>query len=129
MEALRLMANDTHAEAGCLLVGEFVDEAELPANQAFHRGEVVRPQLVGEFHDLWCSEEAVKNFTVLLKDDRTVAVRGHCLKHWPATVTGESGSYGVVMRIANEEVVVALFKAVEVIGIFHGEMRVDRESA
>jgi hypothetical protein len=123
------MTNHTNAEVGCQLVGEYVDEAEVPANVTSHRGEVVRPQVVANCVDLWCGDGDLKDFTVLLKDGRMVAVRGHSLKHWPATVTGESGSYGVVMRSAKEEILVAVFKVIEVIGIFHGEVRLDRKSA
>jgi hypothetical protein len=123
------MANHTGANVGCLVVGEYVDEAEPPANLAFHRGEVVRSQVVANYLDLWGRDEGIMEFTVLLKDGRVVAVRGHCLKHWPPTLAGESGSYGIVLRIADEEVVVALFKMLEVIGIFHGEMRSDRKTA
>jgi|SRR5579872_7467517 len=123
------MANHSNAEVGCQLVGEYIDEAELPTNVTYHRGEVVRPQAVADYVDLWNGGGDLKDFTVLLKDGRTVAVRGHGLKHWPANVAGESGSYGIVMHSAKEEVLVAVFKVVEVIGIFHGEMRLDRKSA
>lgn len=122
------MTNHTNAEVGCLLVGEYVDEAELPTNVTFHRGEVVRPQVVANYLDLWARDDRMKEFTVLLKDGRIVAVRGHSLKHWPSTVSGESGSYGVVVGAAPEEVLVALFKVFEVVGIFHGEMRSDRKA-
>jgi hypothetical protein len=123
------MANHTSTNVGCQLVGEYVDEAELPTNLAFHHGEVVRPQVVANCSDLWGKDEGTKEFTVLLKDGRVVAVRGHSLKHWPDAATGESGSYGIVVRTAGEEVLVALFKIFEVVGIFHGEVRSDRKIA
>ena len=37
----------TSAPVGCSLVGEYVDEAELPANQPLHQGEAVRIRLLG----------------------------------------------------------------------------------
>lgn len=123
------MTDHSSADVGCHLVGEYVDEAELPANVAFHRGEVVRPQIVASHLDVWGSDDGIKEFIVLLKDGRTLAVRGHCLRHWPSTVPGESGSYGVVVRSGGEEVLVALFKIIEVVGVFHGEMRPDRKIA
>ena len=123
------MADYASTAVGCLLVGEYIDEAELPANVAIHQGEVVRPRIVADFLDLWGRDDGIKEFTVLLKDGRVVAVRGHGLKHWPTTVPGESGSYGVVVQTAGQETVIALFKAVEVVGIFHGEMRSDRKTA
>src|SRR5438067_2480039 len=113
------MANDAAAHAGCLLVGEYVDEAELPTNLTVHRGEVVRPQVVANCLDLWGRDDGSREFTVLLRDGRAVAVRGHGLKHLPPTVPGESGSYGIIARTAGEEVLVALFKTLEVVGIFH----------
>lgn len=113
------------ADAGCLLVGEYVDKADVPADLAPHRGEVVRPQVVANSVDIWVRDEAFKEFTVLLKDGRLVAVREQGLKHLPATISGESGSYGIVVRTESEEVLVALFATQEVVGIFHGEMRSD----
>jgi hypothetical protein len=123
------MTNRVNAHVGCQLVGEYVDEAELPTNLATHRSEIVRPHVVGEYRDLWGRDDGIKEFTVLLKDGRVVAVRGHGLKQLPPTTTGESGSYGVIVRTEAEEVFVALFKMLDVVGIFHGEMRSDRKSA
>jgi hypothetical protein len=123
------MTNHAGANSGCLLVGEYIDEAEIPTDAVLHPGEAVRPQLVGNYLDLWGKDDEIKEFTVLLKDGRIVTVRGHSLKHWPSAVPGESGSYGIVVRSASEEVLVALFKVFEVIGIFHGEMHPDRKIA
>ena len=123
------MSNPANAIVGCHLVGEYVDEAELPANLAFHRGEVVRPQAGSDYLDLGAAGDSFKEFTVLLKDGRVVSVRGQGLKNFPAAVQGESGSYGVIVRTGGAEVLVALFKAVEVVGIFHGEMSPDRKIA
>src|SRR2546423_3372817 len=103
------MTNHTHAPVGCLLVGEYVDEAELPAQGEFHRGEVVRPQVVTGYLDLWAHEDSVKEFTVLFKDGRVASVRGHGLKPLPDSVTGEGLHYGIVIRTADEEGFVALF--------------------
>src|SRR5262245_6726038 len=123
------MADQTGTDVGCLVVGEYIDEAEPPSQLPSHPGEIMRPKVVANYPDVWSGGDQVKEFTVLLKDGRTVAVRGHGLKHWPATVAGESGAYGVVLRTVSEEVVVALFKVLEVIGIFHGEVRSDRRIA
>jgi hypothetical protein len=123
------MANAAAAQAGCLVVGEYVDEAEVPANLQAHRGEPVRPRMVASYLDLWGREDSAKEFTVLLKDGRVVVVRGHGLKQFPASVPGESGSYAVVVRSAGEEVLVALFPSSDVVGIFHGELRSDRKIA
>jgi hypothetical protein len=123
------MTNHVNANVGCHLVGEYVDEAELPTNLAFSYGEVVRPQVVASYLDLWGRDDGLKDFTVLLKDGRVVTVRGQGLKHFPAVVKGESGSYGVIARTGGEEVLIALFKVFEVVGIFHGEMRSDRKTA
>ncbi len=123
------MTNPVNANVGCFLVGEYVDEAELPANPAFSHGEIVRPQIVANYRDLWARDDSFKEFTVLLKDGRVVTVRGQGLKHFPAAVNGESGSYGVIARTGDEEVLIALFQVLEVVGIFHGEVRSDRKIA
>ena len=123
------MTNATAAQAGCLVVGEYVDEAEVPANLQTHRGEPVRPRMVASYLDLWGRDDGAKEFTVLLKDGRVVAVRGHGLKQLPASAPGEGGSYAVVVRSAGEEVLVALFSSSDVVGIFHGELRSDRKTA
>src|SRR2546421_13125262 len=122
------MTNHVSAEFGCLLVGEYVDEAECPTNLAFRRGEVVRPQVVANFLDLWGRDDGMREFTVLLKDGRVVVVRGHGLKHAPHPVAGED-VYSIVVRTSGEEVLVALFKSGDVAGIFHGDMPPDRKIA
>ena len=123
------MTSHVGANRGCLLVAEYVDELEIPVDPAVHVGEVVRPHVVASYLDVGSADEEIKDFTVLLKDNRIVSVRGHGLKHLPPTVPGESGSYGIIIRTASEEVIVALFKTLEVVGIFSGEIRPDRKSA
>jgi hypothetical protein len=122
------MTNHASANIGCLLVGEYVDEAELPTDLACHGGEVVRPQVVANYLDLWGRDDGFKDFTVLLKDGRVLTVRGQGLKHSPHPVAGQD-VYGIVIRSAGEEVIIALFKSSDVAGIFHGEMRSDRKIA
>lgn len=122
------MTNHVNATVGCLLVGEYVDEAECPANLAVHGGEVVRPQVVANFLDLWARDDGMREFTVLLKDGRVVAIRGHSLKHAPHPVAGQD-VYSIVVRTSGEDVLVALFKSADVAGIFHGNMRSDRKIA
>jgi hypothetical protein len=123
------MTSHVGANSGCLLVAEYVDESEIPADPAVHIGEAVRSHVVASYLDVWSEDEGIRDFTVLLKDDRTVSVRGHGLKLFQPTVPGESGSYGVVVQAAGEEVLVALFKTNEVVGIFSGEIRSDRRIA
>jgi hypothetical protein len=123
------MGNAVNAETGCRYLGEYVDEAELPPNAVYSRSEVVRPSFLLSYVDLWSEGDGSRNFTVLLKDGRTVTVRGHALKQWPPTVPGDSGSYGIVIRSASEEVIVALFRIGEVVGVFHGELQPERKVA
>jgi hypothetical protein len=123
------MTDHIGANHGCLLVGEYVDESEIPPDSTFHIGEVIRPHVVSSYLDLGGGDEEVKEFTVLLKDDRMVSVRGHGLKLFPPTVPGEGGSYGVIVHAAGEEVLVALFRTLEVVGIFSGEIGPDRKIA
>src|SRR5438094_3064447 len=120
------MTTPVTANIGCLLVGEYVDEAECPPHLTSCRGEVVRPQVVASYTDLWGREDGLKEFTVLLKDGRVVAVRGHALKYSPHPVAGQD-VYGIVIRNGTEEVFVALFKSSDVAGIFHGEVHADRK--
>jgi hypothetical protein len=61
-------------------------------------------------------------FTVLLRDNRTVSVSGHALKYIENTSsTTDPGSYGILSRADGDEVLVALFRASEVIGVFSGD--------
>lgn len=120
--------NHVNTTAGCLLVGEYVDEAECPTNLAFHGGEVVRPEIAANFLDLWGRDDGMREFTVLLKDGRVVAVRGHGLKHEPHPLAGQD-VFSIVVHTNAAEVSVALFKSADIAGIFHGEVRPDRKIA
>jgi hypothetical protein len=55
------MTNHPNAITGCLLVGEYVDEAELPSNLDSPQGEAVRPQIVADYLDFWGSDESLKD--------------------------------------------------------------------
>lgn len=126
------MAHDAKTIAGCMLVGEYVEEgqnaAQIGAQQvAAQRSEVVRTQIVGEFVDVAGSTEGIKDFTVLLKDGRVLVVFGHCLRHTPHAVAGQD-IYSILLRSRGEEEIVALFKSADVAGIFHGEMPSQRSA-
>jgi hypothetical protein len=122
------MTNHANATVGCQLVAEYVDEAEYPTDAAFHQGEVVRPQVVANCLDLWGRDDGMREFSVLLKDGRVVAVRGHGLKHEPHPLAGQD-VFGIVVRTETEEVLVALFKSADIAGIFYGDLRADRKIA
>lgn len=63
-------------------------------------------------------------FTVLLRDKRTVTVFGHALKYIQnASNQTDYGSYGILARTGGDEVLVALFRVSEVIGVFSGDIR------
>jgi hypothetical protein len=123
------MSNNANANIGCTHLGEYVDENELPPNHAFSQGEIVRPTVVADYVDIWAKDDGLKEFTVLLRDGRVAAVRGQGLKYLAPTIQGESGSYGVIVRSRGEEVLVGLFKIIEIVGIFHGEVRLDQKIA
>jgi hypothetical protein len=122
------MSNRVNAIAGCQLVGEYVDEGEIPTDVPFHEGEVVRTHVVANTLDVWWQDDGLREFTVLLNDGRVIAVRGHSLRHSPHPIAGQD-VYSIVIRTGGEEVLVALFKSADVAGIFHGDMRSDRKIA
>jgi len=63
-------------------------------------------------------------FTVLLRDKRTVTVFGDTLKYVQnASNQTDYGSYGILSRTDRGEVLVALFRVSEVIGVFSGDIR------
>ncbi len=69
-------------------------------------------------------------FTVLLRDMRTVTVSGHALTYVEnASNKTDYGSYGILSRTDGGEVLVALFRVSEVIGVFSGDIREAGESA
>lgn len=62
-------------------------------------------------------------FTVLLRDKRTVMVFGHALKYVEnASNKTDYGSYGILSRSDGGEILVALFRVSEVIGVFSGDL-------
>lgn len=113
-----------------VLIGEFVDEAEPQSSPACQRGEVDRACVLGGYIDVGSRDEPTKPFTVLLKDNRVVTVRGYGLKYLANTGNpSDCGSYAVLAPAVGGEVIVALFRVSEVTGIFSGEMPLPRESA
>ena len=52
------MNTQMRVDIGCLLVGSYVDEAEVPANEATHWGEPVRAKPGGEFLEYWTEDES-----------------------------------------------------------------------
>ncbi len=117
------MANHTGANVGCLVVGEYVDEAELPLPLVNPNkvSQVERPRVVATYLDLWSKDDGDKEFTVLLNDKRVLTVRGHGLQYIQnPSNPSDYGSYAILARTGSEDVVVALFRVAEVSGIFSG---------
>jgi hypothetical protein len=119
-----MMTNQENAVTGCMLVGDYVDEADCPTI-ATSRSEVVRPEVVATYADVWGRDDGLREFTVLLKNGHVIVVRGHRLK----SELPQASVFSIIIRSGEEDVVVALFKSDEVSGIFHGEMRPDRKIA
>ncbi len=116
-------------ETGCVFVGEYLDEAEVPAefaslpNQASSKCQIQHTQVVADYLETWSEDDAEKELKVLLCDQRVVTVRGHSLKLVPNTANPQDlGSYGIVVHSGKQEVFVALFRVAEVKGVFSGEM-------
>ncbi len=122
------MTNHVNAEVGCRFIGDFVDEAEVTTDLPFGRSEAVRTRVIAEYVDGEEVSDGLREFTVLLKDGRVIAVRGHGLKHEPHPLAGQD-VFSVVVRNQSEEVLVALFKSADVAGIFYGDMSAERKIA
>jgi hypothetical protein len=118
------LSNGPNANVGCLLVGEYMDEAASASNAVACSGEVVRPQLVASYVDLWATHDGMKDFTVLLRDNRIVTVRGHGPKYVQDTSNSEeAGSYAILAPSESGDITVAFFRVGEVTGIFCGNIR------
>lgn len=122
------MANTIPSTTGCLVVGEYVDEAEIATDEPLGRSEAARTDVVASFVDNWTSDDGLREFTVLMNDGRIAVVRGHQLKHDPHPLAGQD-VFRVVVRTETGESNVAVFKGSEVTGIFHGDLRVDSMTA
>jgi hypothetical protein len=46
------MQKQSKVDLDCRLIAEYVDEAELPPQAAYHRGEVLRPHVAGSYVDV-----------------------------------------------------------------------------
>jgi hypothetical protein len=121
------MTANNNVDVRCRLVGEYVDEAEVPIslqkeNAPPSLGQVDRPRLVANFLDYWGQDDELKAFTVKLRDGSFIHVKGHGLKYLQnQSNSTDFGSYGVVLKESDGETLVALFRAEEVTGIFHGD--------
>ncbi len=108
----------------CRMIGDFVDQGEVPLDLKVTQGEPVRPRLLTEVVE----SEPELAFTVLLKDGRVAVVRGHHLQHEPSTENGLE-IFTVHQRMETSERVVAVFNSRDVAGIFYGDLRESRLSA
>ena len=52
------MNTQMRVDIGCPLVAAYVDEAEVPANEATHWGEPVRAEPGGEFPEFWAEDDS-----------------------------------------------------------------------
>ena len=120
------MEYPTNADVGCLLVGEYVDEADISNSLSCKKddipqGEVVRPRMVGSYLDIWGVDSELKEFKAILKQDRqTVIVYGHGLK---PVMVGENACFGVWVRSKGEELLVALFPLENTLSVFGGTIQ------
>src|SRR4051794_13643107 len=117
---------------GCQVVGDFVEENTVPGStpprgKNAARGEIVLPSVIVDYVETTGVAGSAREFTILLRDNRVVTVRGHALSFIASP--SDCGSYGVLARSAGRDVLVALFRASEVTGLFSGELRPTRESA
>jgi hypothetical protein len=122
-------SSQVRADVGCLLVGGYVDEAEVPESLAYLRNHassnsvIEHPRVVASYLDRWSTDDPEKELTVLLSDQRVGTVRGHSLRFVAnAANPSDYGSYGIVRRTGDNEALVALFRVVEVKGVFSGDM-------
>jgi hypothetical protein len=109
----------------CRLVGDYMDDA---GGASGHAGEVVRPRVVADFVE--GADDTAKEFTVLLRDQRTVTVHGQglkCVNH--SAQPDDLGTYVIFSRVGDSEITVAMFRVADVTGIFQGDIRPTRESA
>jgi hypothetical protein len=124
-----IMTNYSAVNVGCKLIGQFVDESESQVESHRQIGRNALLCQVVEFIDEWVHGDTVKDFTVLLKDNRSVVVRGNVLKVIPPMGTESAGAYGIAIRAGEKESLIAVFKTLEVIGIYTGELRLERKTA
>lgn len=123
------MSEHTAENTGCLLVAEYVDDSGAATEAQVTLAQDVGTNVVASYIDIGVVGAGVRDFTILLKDDRIVSVRGDGLRLFASPVPGGGGSYGVITHADGEEVLVALFSIPEVVGIFSGEIRADRKIA
>ncbi len=114
----------------CDLLGEFVCKSEIPPEQVGpdrprHGKAVMEPTIwLGEVVARDARAFPEKSFKILLKDQRVVTVRGHSVTFLPnAGNPTDAGSYGVLARSQGRDVLVALFRASEVTGVFDGSLQ------
>src|SRR5262245_41183034 len=108
------MSKDTCENVGPVIVGDFVDNGSLvtgPHNgrqSPISEAAVQHPRLVGEYVEHGSPAGKLREFTVLLSDNREVVIRGHAIEHRPGDAnTDDPGSYGVIVHSGGRDVLVA----------------------
>jgi hypothetical protein len=108
------------AVTNCRWLGDFTAD-EQPADGPVYAGTVVRPSgPVLEFNVPDLELPTAPAFTVWLQDKRSVQVQGDLLKHIVNPVNpNDAGAYAIIRHSPQGEVMVAVFRVSEVVGIFH----------
>lgn len=122
------MFNAHNTDTGCQIVGEFTDDNGGPEFPASNQAEPERPRIIADVVDDGDQIAETRPFTVLLKDGRSITVRGHGLLHELHSLPGQD-VFSVFVQTKTREILVACFKGEEITGIFHGELEAGRKIA
>jgi hypothetical protein len=125
------MAQSIGVNTGVFFVGEIVAENEIAAKSGPESAsQAQRTEFIGTFDDSGAGDIDSMQFKVLLQDNRVVTVRGHGLRYLQnPSNPSDLGSYAILSRNHQEEVLVALFRVSAVTGIFTGGLEAARASA
>lgn len=113
------MDTSPQVDIRCRHLADFVEEAPAPP-ASIGTGENVRARMLGQFivegQDLSATAEAPRSFVVIFKDRPAVAVRGHGVR------LGGDNFYEVFRRENANDVVVAVVRSQEIVGIIEGDL-------
>ena len=108
------MTNKVVSHVECDVLAHFSDHGKPETARPAARVETSYPPISARFADRNQAASPLLPFVILLKDNKTVCVRGHGVE------AGPENTRQIIRIVKGQKVCVAMFESAQIIGIYEG---------